>query len=126
MREHAASSPERKAELAALLRSGAVTQAAINHAGHCDGGARGVAAYPPPASPSAARSAAPFPLPPQPPFGRLSAATYFPLVAPLSANASRATPPSAATAACAGMRSRLAMHAAIAEAMRANPNGCDS
>ena len=47
MREHAASSPERKAELAALLRSGAVTQAAINHAGHCHGGARGVAAYPP-------------------------------------------------------------------------------
>ena len=41
MREHAASSSERKAELAALLRSGAVTQAAINHAGHCDGGERG-------------------------------------------------------------------------------------
>ena len=62
MREHAASSPERKAELATLVRSGAVTQAAINHAGHCDGGAR----------------------------------------------------------------SRLAMHAAVAEAMRADPIGCAS
>ena len=41
MRQHAASSPERKTKLDALLRSGAVTQAAINHAGHCDGGERG-------------------------------------------------------------------------------------
>ena len=50
MREHAASSPERKAELATLLRSGAVTQAAINHAGHCDGGARAGWLPTPPAS----------------------------------------------------------------------------
>ena len=80
MRQHAASSSERKAELAALLRSGAVTQAAINHAGHCDGGARGVAAYPPPR------------LPPSAALGRLPAAAYIPLAARLSANASRATP----------------------------------
>ena len=61
MREHAASSPERKAELAALLRSGAVTQAAINHAGHCDGGERGGGCLPThPTSPPP--SAAPFTL----------------------------------------------------------------
>ena len=66
MRDHAKSDPERETELAALLASGAVTQAAINHAGHCDGGERG------------------------------------------------------------GARSRLAMHAAVAEAMRADPNGCAS
>ena len=74
MREHAASSPERKTELATLLASGAVTQAAITHAGHCDGGARGVAAYPP-HLPSATPSAAPSPLSPQPPLGHPSAAT---------------------------------------------------
>ena len=62
MRDHAASDPQRKLELAGLLASGTVTQAAIDHAGHCDGGAR----------------------------------------------------------------SRLAMHAAVAEEMRANPNGCAS
>ena len=48
MHDHTKSDPQRKTELAALLRSGAVTQAAINRAGHCHGGARGVAAYPPP------------------------------------------------------------------------------
>ena len=41
MRKHAADDPQRQTELAALLLSGAVTQVAINHAGHCDGGERG-------------------------------------------------------------------------------------
>ena len=41
MRDHAASDPQRKLELAGLLASGTVTQAAINHAGNCDGGERG-------------------------------------------------------------------------------------
>ena len=41
MRAHATGTPEREAELAKLLASGVVTQVAINHAGLCDGGARG-------------------------------------------------------------------------------------
>ena len=77
MHDHTKSDPQRKTELAALLRSGAVTQAAINRAGHCHGGARGCGCLPPP--PSAA-------------LGRLPAAAYIPLAARLSANASRATP----------------------------------
>ena len=41
MRDYDARDPRRKAELDKLLASGAVTQPAVNHAGHCDGGARG-------------------------------------------------------------------------------------
>ena len=51
MRKHAADDPQRQTELAALLASGAVTQAAINHAGHCDGGARGDGCLLPPRLP---------------------------------------------------------------------------
>ena len=91
MRAHAAGTPERKAELAKLLASRAVTQEAINHAGLCDGRER------PPVL-SSAHSTPP----------------------PLSCAPSAA----ASAAACAGARSRLAQHAAIAEAMRANPDGC--
>ena len=56
MRKHAADDPQRQTELAALLLSGAVTQAAINRAGHCDGGERGGGCLltPPPPPPSAA------------------------------------------------------------------------
>ena len=102
MRAHAAGTPERKAELDGLLASGVVTQVAINHAGLCDGGERGGSCCPlsPPAPPLSSH--------PHTPLHRLSCA------------------PSAAAsaAACAGARSRLAQHAAIAEAMRANPDGC--
>ena len=89
MHDHAASSPERKTELAALLASGAVTQAAINHAGHCDGGerSRGGGCLPSPL-PLRHTLSCTLPLPPQPPLGRPSAAAYILLVAPLSANAS--------------------------------------
>ena len=86
MHDHTKSDPQRKTELAALLRSGAVTQAAINRAGHCHGGARGCGCLP---TPYLSCTLHP---PPQPPLGRPSAAAYIPLVAPLSANASRGTP----------------------------------
>ena len=97
MRAHAAGTPERKAELAKLLASGVVTQVAINYAGLCDGGERGGSCCPPPR---------PLSSQPHPQLHRLSCASSA----------------AAASAACAG--SRLAQHAAIAEAMRANPDGC--
>ena len=47
MRDYDARDPRRKAELNKLLESGEVTQPAVNHAGHCDGGARGGGCLPP-------------------------------------------------------------------------------
>ena len=59
MHDHTKSDPQRKTELAALLRSGAVTQAAINRAGHCHGGARGCGCLPTPPQPPSAASQPP-------------------------------------------------------------------
>ena len=59
--------PQREAELAKLLASGVVTQAAINYAGLCDGGQRGGSCSPPTPRPRcpAVLSATPSAPPPQ-------------------------------------------------------------
>ena len=61
MRDHDASDPQRKLELAELLASGTVTQAAVNHAGHCDRGERGGSCFPPPSPPPHPLAAPPLP-----------------------------------------------------------------
>ena len=110
MRKHAVSDPQRKEKLKALLNSGLVTQPAINHAGHVDGGERG-GGCPRCTHPSATCTA---------PLGVTTSPPAPPLTLPL-APPQHGVPQTAGNAAFGAMQ-----QVEIAEAMAANPTECAS